>query len=365
MPREAVLDLLTRLVKTNSVNPVLVPGAPGERDIAPLLAQELRSLGCDVQILETEPGRLSVLAFRKGTGGGRSLMLNGHIDTVDVNTMPAPFDARVDAGRLYGRGSYDMKASITAMVTAVKLLGDAPLRGDVVIACVADEEYASIGTEDVLRHIRTDACIVTEPTSLRICLAHKGYAWIDVETSGFAAHGSRFAEGIDANMKMGRFLGRLDTLEQELRARPPHPLIGPPSLHAALLKGGTGLSTYAASSKVTIERRLIPGETREGITREIENIAGDATAKTWFFRDAFEISPETAIVQALDKAAGHPPHYGDTPWMDSALAASAGIETVVFGPHGEGAHGDVEWVDIDSVVHCAEVYAAVAREYCG
>ncbi len=155
-------------------------------------------------------------------------MLNAHYDTVGVDEMPEPFSAAVRDGKLYGRGAYDMKGSLAACMTAAKALADAgaPQAGDVLVAAVADEEYGSLGTASVIANVKVDGAIVTEPTSLKICLAHKGYLWIEVETTGRAAHGSRFNEGVDANMRMGRFLGELDQLEQELRARSPHPLVG-------------------------------------------------------------------------------------------------------------------------------------------
>ena len=246
------------------------------------------------------------------------------------------------------------------------------------VAAVADEEYGSLGTSDLLRHIKTDAAIVTEPTALDVCLAHKGYLWIEVEIAGRAAHGSRFQLGIDANMKMGAFLYELAKLERELRARPPHPLVGPPSLHAAILAGGSGLSTYAAQSTVKIERRTIPGETESQAVREIQEIvdrlaASDpdfhATVRAFFVRNPFEVSPDAAIVKAVDRAAENvlgrrAAHIGDTPWMDAALLSAAGSETVVFGATGAGAHADVEWVELESVEKLAEILAGAALDYC-
>ena len=358
---------LTDLVRINSVNPLLVPGAPGEREAAAYVAREMA--GFAPRVLESTPGRPSVLARLAGAGGGPSLMLNGHIDTVGVGAMPNPLAAALHNGRITGRGSYDMKASVAACMAAMHALADSPPRGDVYLAAVADEEYGSLGTMEVLEHIRTDAAIVTEPSALNVCLAHKGYLWIEVETAGRAAHGSRFDLGIDANMKMGRFLAKLDSLERELRARPPHALVGPPSLHAAMLEGGTGLSTYAASCKLKIERRLIPGETAEQAIAEIASIADDARVHCFFARDAFEIAPHAAIVQAVkraaDKVRGEPARFvGDTPWMDSALCAAAGIETVVIGPAGAGAHSDDEWVDLQSAIQLAEILVEAARDFC-
>jgi len=366
-----VIPLLAELVRINSVNPSLAPGSPGEAAVARFIAGSLQHPNISIQLLEPMAGRLSVVATVKGTGGGRSLMFNGHIDTVAVEGMAEPFSGAVREGRLYGRGSFDMKGSIAAGMAALLALAEAPPRGDVVFAAVADEEYGSLGTMELLRHVRTNAAIVTEPTALDVCLAHKGYLWIEVETQGVAAHGSRFELGVDANMRMGRFLAKLDLLEQELRARRPHPLLGPPSLHAAMLNGGSGLSTYSASCKLQIERRTIPGETEESVMRELMELVDDsmgATIKSYFVREPFEVSPDAAIVQAAVRATRaergcEPAFIGDTPWMDAALLQAAGLETVVLGPRGAGAHADEEWVDVKSVEQLARILEAIARDH--
>jgi acetylornithine deacetylase len=273
-----------------------------------------------------------------------------------------------------------MKGSVTACIAAAKALADAgtPFRGELVVAAVADEENASIGTAEVIRQERVDAAIVTEPTQLDLCLAHKGFVWIEVETQGRAAHGSRPDLGVDANMAMGRVLAGLNELEAELRHRAPHPLVGPPSLHAAQIAGGTARSVYAAHCRLTVERRTIPGETEEGAVAEIQAILERVAAKDPGFRGScaavlsrapFEVSRDAQIVRTVAAAAkrvlGRTPAYGgQTPWMDSALLAAAGVETVVFGPAGTGAHAAEEWVDVDSVVYCAQVLAESVLAYC-
>lgn len=378
--REYLIKTLADLIGINSINPQLVPDGAGETEIAAYIAGALRRLNLEVMTHEPEPGRVSVVGKLKGKGRGRSLMLNGHIDTVGVAGMPEPFAAAIRNGRMYGRGAYDMKGSIAACMTAVKALVDARanLNGDLLLAAVADEEYFSLGTAEVIKHHRVDGAIVTEATEMNLCRGHKGFIWLEVETVGRAAHGSRFDEGIDANMRMGRFLAELDKLEKELRARPPHPLVGPPSLHAALINGGAGLSTYAASCKLKIERRTIPGETEAQVVNEIQAIierlsAADPTFKAavsaFCTRDAFEVAADAAIVRAVEQAAtqvrGTPPqHIGQTFWMDSALLANAGVETVVIGPIGAGAHADEEWVDLQSLVELAEILAQAAVDYC-
>ena len=378
---EFIEATLVRLVQINSVNPLLDPASPGEGEIARFTALALNDVGLDTQTFEPEEGRVSVLGTLHGAGAGKSLMLNAHIDTVGVEGMADPFSATIENGRLYGRGSFDMKGAMAACIGAVKALvdGGVSLAGDVVVAGVADEEYSSIGTTDIIGRCSVDGAIVTEPTQLDLCLAHKGYVWLKVTTEGRAAHGSRFEEGVDANLRMGRVLSELEVLERALRTGEAHPLVGPPSLHAALLNGGTGVSTYAASSELHIERRTIPGETPEDVRQEIQKIVDRlqesdptfrASVDSYFARDPFEVAPDAEIVGAVERAVQSvtgraPRHVGDTPWMDAALLAAAGVETVVIGPAGAGAHAAVEWVDVESVVQLAGILAEAAIEYCG
>jgi acetylornithine deacetylase len=274
-----------------------------------------------------------------------------------------------------------MKGSLAACLAAVKALADAdrPLRGDLLLAAVADEEYASLGTSDLLQHYSVDGAVVTEPTELEICRAHKGFIWLEVETIGRAYHGSQFSQGVDAIMRMGRFLAALEDLEKELRSRTPHPLVGPPSLHASMIEGGTSWSVYSASCGLKIERRTVPGETQPQVEAEIEALleplrqadpAFKASLRTVLVREPFEVSPQAAIVRSVESACRSvlgsvPPHCGQNPWMDSALLASAGIETVVLGPSGSGAHSDQEWVDLNSVEKLAEILTTAAVDYSG
>ena len=378
---QGVTDLLARLVRINSINPYFSDGSTDERQIAAQVADELRGLGMRVELREPEPRRVSVIGTLPGRGNGRSLMLNGHIDTVGPGAMPDPFAATVRDGRMFGRGTYDMKGGVAACIAAARAIveADISLDGDLHVVGVADEEVASLGMMDVLTVCRPDAAIVTEATELDVCLAHKGFVWIEVETLGRAAHGSRFDEGIDANLRMGRFLGRLEELERELRRRPGHPLVGPPSLHAGTLRGGTAPSVYAASCRLEVERRTVPGETEASCLAELQAIADELAAADPTFqarlrplltRPAFEVPASAAISRAVFEAATdvlgrRPAEIGHTFWMDASLLAEAGVETVVIGPHGAGAHADEEWVDLDSVVRLSEILARAAVAYCG
>ncbi|HEY3765285.1 MAG TPA: M20/M25/M40 family metallo-hydrolase, partial [Gaiellales bacterium] len=246
----------------------------------------------------------------------------------------------------------------------------AGLAGDVIVTCVCDEEYASIGSEAIAASVWADAAIVTEPTALEVCIAHKGFLWLEVETAGVAAHGSRPDLGVDAIARMGGVLTGLERLAAELAAGPTHPLLGPGSVHASLIDGGRELSSYPDRCRLGLERRTIPGESRAQVERELRAIAGDATVRTTFERAPFEVDPGAAIVVAVTRHAGaalrhDPAVVGSTAWMDAALFAAAGIPTVVFGPSGAGAHATEEWVDLASVTTCADVLCAVARDFCG
>jgi acetylornithine deacetylase len=235
------------------------------------------------------------------------------MDTVGIENMPEPFSAEISAGKLYGRGAYDMKCGLAAMLAAAKAIVDSGtmLKGDLMLAGVADEEYASLGTQELVKRYHPDAAIVTEPTELQIALAHKGFIWYEVEVIGKAAHGSRPQLGIDANMKMGKYLHELDKLEQELRARSGHPLIGPPTLHASLIKGGTSMSVIADRCSLFIERRTLPGETESQATAELQALIDrvaeadrdfKANLRRDMLREPFSVDENAAIVQVLDRA---------------------------------------------------------------
>ncbi len=372
-------ELVRDLVAIDSVNPDLVPGGAGEGRIARFVAAWLERAGLEVTVDEVAPGRPNVIGVARGSGGGRSLMLNAHMDTVGVAGMERPFEPRVEGQRLYGRGAVDMKGSLAALIVAAARARQLGLRGDVIVTAVADEEYASLGTQALVRRWRADAAIVTEPTALDICICHKGFIWFEVETAGVAAHGSRPDLGVDAIAKMGRVLTGLEALDRSLRAAPSHPLLGSGSVHASLIEGGQELSSYPERCRLSLERRTVPGETPEMAEAQIRALldaaasadpAFAATLTMGLVREAYEVAEDEPIVQIVRRWAAavrgsEPAIVGQTGWMDSALLGAAGIPTVIFGPGGEGLHAAVEWVDLDQVERCSEVLLEVAREFCG
>jgi acetylornithine deacetylase/succinyl-diaminopimelate desuccinylase-like protein len=362
----AVAELTRQLVVIDSINPDLISGGAGEGEVAGFVAGWCERSGLAVEIDEAVPGRPNVIATAPGSGGGRSLMLNAHMDTVGIGGMSEPFSGRIEGGRLYGRGAYDMKAGLAASMLAASQLAGRGLRGDVIVTAVADEEVASSGSAAVAATRTADAAIVTEPTELRVAVAHRGFVAFEIETEGRAAHGSRPELGVDAIARMGDVLVRLAELDRTLRSHPTHPHLGSGSLHAGLIEGGQEYSSYPARCLLKAERRTIPGETVAQVEGEARELLGglEGAIRITFSREPFEVAEDEPIVELVRRHAGAAEVVGVPFWADSALFSAAGIPTVLFGPSGEGAHAEVEWVDLDSVGRCVEVYVAVAEELC-
>lgn len=379
--REALTETLKTMVSIDSVNPSLVEGAAGETEIADYLEQWMKAHSLDTKRYDVEPGRPNVVGTLHGTGGGRTLLLNGHTDTVGTDYMTIdPLDPVIKDGRLYGRGSFDMKGGLAASMAALKTIVDegTQLRGDVILAAVCDEEYASIGTERLMKDTTAAAAIVGEFTGGNIQVAHKGFAWVDVETRGVAAHGSLHRVGVDAIAKMGHLLVGLEALGRQLE-KTERPLVGSGSLHASTIEGGSELSTYPASCRLQLERRLIPGEDRGDVDAEMKTLIESLTEADpkfnadytiTFYRAPMEISPDEGICRVLregsEKLLGRTPSYvGGTGWMDTQIIYSKGIPAVAHGPNGYGAHAKEEWVDLQSVYDTAQVHWYAIKEFCG
>ena len=356
-----LIELAARLVALESVNPALVAGGSGERQAAAYVADWCEGRGLEVELVG-EAARPSVIAIRRGSGGGRSLLLNGHLDTVGVAGMAAPFEPRVEGGRLYGRGSYDMKGALAALLLAASEATG--LRGDLIVTAVADEELASAGTEAVLERIRADAALVAEPTELGVAVAHRGFVGFQIETQGIAAHGSRPDLGVDAIVKMGPILVALEQLDRRLQGGPRHPLVGPASVHASLIEGGQELSSFPARCLLSGERRTIPGETVDDVERELRLLAGDAALRLLAARDPYEAPRGHPFVDLVARSAAVDQFVGAPFWTDAALIAAAGIPTVLYGPSGEGAHAEQEWVDLASLDRLHQVVLDIAARWC-
>jgi acetylornithine deacetylase len=370
-----VIALTSQLVAIDSVNPSLVPGGAGEGEIARFVADWAAQAGLEAEIVEATPGRPSVIVRARGTGGGRTLLLCGHVDTVNVEGMTGPHAPRVDGDRLYGRGAYDMKSGVASALIACRDAKAKGLAGDVVVAAVADEEHASLGVQEILGHVGADAAIVTEPTELEVVIAHKGFAWAEVEITGRAAHGSRPHLGVDAIVKAGAILTALGELDASLAAGT-HELLGRGSVHASMIEGGVEMSSYPARCVIGLERRTLPGD--PPFEAELEALlercrAADpdlaAAQRTLLVREPFAVDPAAGVVRAVQEAAAAvlpqaPPLTGVPYWADAAFIAAAGIPTVMFGASGEGAHAIEEWVSVGDTIAVTEILAGVAERLC-
>jgi len=379
--RDYIHATLAELVRINSINPAFGAGDSSEAVVASRVESLLAEMGARTTTMEFAPGRASVVGRFPGSGGGRSLMLYGHLDTVGVSGMEDPFSAAVQDGRMYGRGSYDMKGGLTACLAAARMLAKGEsLAGDLYVVAVADEETESRGMQLLLEEgLRTAGAIVTEATELDLGVAHKGFCWIEIVTEGRAAHGSRPEEGVDANTMMGRVLVALEQETTRIAAGRRHPLLGAGSQHVGTIQGGSGPSIYAARCRIELERRLIPGESADGAMADVNRLltalgAADSTfkasARLLLDRPSFEQDPDSPLVRAVHSAAtavrGQAPAViGHSYWMDASLLKAVGVETVMIGPAGTGAHADIEYVELDSVVRLAEILARAARFYSG
>lgn len=373
-------ELLAELIAIDSSNPDLVPGAAGESRIADAVSEWLGQRGFEVHRLEETEGRPSVVAISRGTGGGRSLMLNGHLDTVTLAGYDGdPLKPVVKDGSMFGRGAFDMKSGLAAMMVAAADASVRPHAGDILLALVADEEFGSAGTEEVLRRYRADAAIITEPSHLEVTLAHRGFAWFDVTVEGVAAHGSRPDLGVDAIAKAGYLLVGIDRWAAELAAGPAHPVLGTGSVHASVIRGGEELSSYPARCTVSIERRTVPGENADTVEQELRGILDDIAASQTDFRytisrglerQPFQVDDTEPIVQTtlsvVERVTGRPAiRRGEPFWTDCALLAEAGIPCLLFGVDGGGAHAATEWVTLESLETVTRVLTDTITEFCG
>lgn len=377
-----VRALLETLVRIDSRNPSLVPGAPGERHVAHVLAEVLGGWGFRLAWQEAAPGRPNLVArIGDARPGAPVLLLNGHLDTVGTEGMAhAPFDPVVRDGMLHGRGSCDMKAGIAAMCVAAWGAAQAGIAGEVIVAAVCDEEHASLGTRHLLASgVRADAAIVTEPTRLAIAPAHKGFAWIEYVLHGTAAHGSRHDIGVDAIAHAARLAALVDDANDGALAAITHPLLGRASVHASTIAGGTGWSTYPDRCVLRVERRTVPGETEAAVREEAARTVTALAARVPGVRCEWtlplhqapnDVSVDAPIVRALaaamTRATGAPAAIdGLQCWTDAALLTAAGIPAICYGPGDIAlAHAATEYVPLDEVHVATAVLRELVVDFC-
>jgi len=365
------MNLLAELIRIPSINPHFSK-EHNEMRLAFFVRDWLASHQIEAWIEEVEPGRPNVVA-EIGEENGPTLCFCAHLDTVGVQEMTIPpFEPCIEGNRIYGRGSCDMKGGLAAVLNAAAALSKQGVKGKLILALVCDEEYASIGADHFVQKYRANACILTEPSDLKMVIAHKGYLWGKVVVSGKSAHGSRWDLGESAISKMGPVLVALDEFEKTTLRKRREPLVGPASMHVSLISGGTGVSTYASTCAIHIERRTLPSENMDAVQKELEKVivqaCPDATVDWYFHRPPFDCNPNEQIAECVTRAfhktmGREVERVGWGVWTDAALFQQAGIPTVNIGPIGFGLHEPVEWVDAVSVEQTAAILVHAATDF--
>jgi len=344
---EGIISLAQQLVRVSSAN------QPGEEEkVCALLEDYLKAAGISAYLDYVEKGRPNVMASIKGDSDGPVVLLNGHIDTVPAahEWTIDPLSAVIRNGRLYGLGAVDMKGPVAAMIGAARALKDTGLtfKGEVKLAMVMGEEQGQIGIRHLVNNgFKADLAIVGEPTSLKPVIAHKGDFYIEITTTGRAAHTSDPSNGINAINKMMKVMEGLQELEKSLSARP-HPLVGPPTISVGTIEGGSATCVVADKCTITVDRRVVPGETTTEVIAEFQSIIDEISKVDPEFKAEVKplvLSPASETISGQDPAVkslrnvctevlGKDPGVHGWPATCDAnyLANDGGIPTIVFGP---------------------------------
>ena len=370
--RERLVDLTTAMVEIPSVNPFqLGSGQPAEAAVGAFFAERLRELGFDIEIDDIEPGRPNVIGRLTGSRPGPTMLLAGHLDTVGVEGYEDPFVARLDGGRIYGRGSCDMKGGLAAILEAARVVGESGFRGELLVIGTADEEDQMIGSRAFAPPV-ADFGIVAEPTSLAVCPAHKGQVIMFLRTFGVAVHSSVPSEGVNAIQHMGKVITALDGYAGDLAARLPHELCGVATVSAGVIRGGDHATKVPDFCELEVDRRILPGEDYETVYAEYRDLLDGLARADSTFR--YELSDPTMASMPLATPVDHDlvttltsaieRRRGDatiTGFPGGTDAPAFGCPAVICGPGAiPQAHSLDEFVEIDEIVDAAAIYAETA-----
>jgi acetylornithine deacetylase/succinyl-diaminopimelate desuccinylase-like protein len=377
-----IIELVSNLVRIDSINPWLVKGGAGEAGVGKYIADWLKLLGSEVKLEEVEPGRSNLIARLPGRGAGKSLCLYAHLDTVGCALWrDAAFTPRLEGDRLYGLGSGDDKGHCAAAMLTLKSIVERKihLSGDLWLALLIDEEGTSSGAMHFAEHYKPDAMIVLEPFGLgKITVTHQGFGWLDVIVKGRAAHGSAPEVGIDAIMHMAEVIIRLGKLDREKYASTSHPLNGKTVFHTSLITGGTDYATYPSECILGIEIGTQPGETIDDRVAEIKAIFTqvkkdypnfNGSVRVTLARDPFEASGHHVLWDILaaqiEKELGYQPvPCGENAWGDAALFQIAGVPTLSLGAQGDHFHAPDEWVSVSELVKLVHILEGTVEHFC-
>lgn len=385
---EEIISVIKKLVKLPSYTGI----KNQESGVAEYIYNFFKAEGIEAKIIPVVDGRSNVIAVLKGKGGGKTLLLTGHTDTVPPYDMPDdPFEVKTSCGRMYGRGVVDMKGPLGCMMIAMAAVKRAgiELAGDVIFAGVIDEEDKSEGTRALLKSgISADGVIVGEPTDMDICIGHRGLEWFEFTFKGKTVHGGRQKEGINAISKAMKFIDRLESsLIPEIESRT-HPVSGNSSMNYGFIKGGTQPSTVAGECILQIDRRWVPGEKYQDIIDEYQRVLDElheedkqfnasfkvmdiSAMEEGYIHEAMETDPEEPIVKVSEGAiydiTGKDANIRSfTAWSDGGLISTYGrMPTIVLGPGDlESAHSAGEYLEIAQVLPAVLIYAMIAVEFC-
>ena len=376
-----VIELISDMVRIESVTPWLIPTGSGEAAVASFIADWLAGTGAEIEIVDVEPGRPNLLARLRGKKPGPTLCLNAHSDTVGYANWPdEALVPRLDGDRLYGLGAADDKGMCAAAMLTLRSLARSggPEKGDLLVACVADEEGISIGSEHLAKMGGIDAAIVIEANGLpEIAVEHQGFGWIDVITHGVAAHGSAPDVGVDAIVHLAEVITRLHRLDTTTFVANPDPMNGRTVFHTGTVVGGTDYATYPNRATLGIEIGTQPGEHLSNRVAEIEAILDEIALTEPGFRGEVVVRLDrepfraeghetllATVSRAVEAVMGEPARLvGVNAWTDAALMQDVGIPTLLMGATGGNFHAPQEWVSVSDVVNLCGILEMAASEF--
>jgi acetylornithine deacetylase/succinyl-diaminopimelate desuccinylase family protein len=367
--------LLNELIALPSVNPAFLPPGDrwaGEQRVADFIAVTAARAGLEIEFQKVLPGRVNLIAHLRPKGKkSRTILLAPHMDTVPGHEEQ--FIPRKQGDRLYGRGACDTKGSVAAMLSAVITLAKSkqrPNETEIIFAGLVDEESAQAGSRALAKsNLKADLAIVGEPTSLQLVTAHKGNIWLQLDTHGKSAHGSRPELGRNAVHEMSRIVDALETeYAATLRKRRRHPLLGYATVNVGTIRGGTQPNIVPDSCTITVDRRTLPGETESQVKREIKTFLAQKKLKATFSMARaepclpMETSAKLPLIQQFLRSAGQRRAIGVNYFCDAAILAEGGIPSVVFGPGDIAqAHTVDEWISLRSLERATQMLVRFLR----
>ena len=372
--QDRAVDLLRQLIAIPSVNPFDEPASDEcrELEIADFYQSQMQQMGMVTSRRDVVEGRPNIFGRIKGSGKGPCIMLAGHLDTVGVAGYDQPFEPRVSQGRVYGRGSCDMKAGLAAFIEVARVLldSDVALSGDLLIAGIADEEHQMIGSREIRQNGPIpDFAIVGEPTELEVCHAHKGQLCMHIRTHGRACHSSVPERGVNAIAHMAKVIQAFSDYNEELASRPADPVCGHGRFSPGVIRGGDIASSVPDFCELEVDRRTLSDETTEQVISEYRQRLEAVARETAEF--SYEIGAPTIQIAALDtprdsaivqhiadayiRTFGRSP--GFEPFTGGTDAPNLLCPAVICGPGSiQQAHTLDEYVEIDHVGRAADMY---------